>query len=370
MIFKYKAIDGNSSFTEIDEADSINTICRKLVKRKSYLISYKSINKKFLKLKVNDLIMLLEHIKCQRSESFSVIKALESFINVSDNIVLIFFLKNALKHLKSGETISSAFQDIFDEALIGFFITLENTGDFELVVNSMIEYIKLRSTIKYSILSKMKYPIFVFLATSCVLFGFSEFLLPTISGVFEQSNQIETLICCYKIITFSLMLYILVCIFSDKFVVQNPLTGPFVIRLNNWYFSMVLCINLKSKILLAKAIDNAVSSINNIYIRNEFSNITKKIQSGYSISESIRTTKFISKGLLEFLSIGEVSNKFLEMLNAYNNIEKMYISEKIKNASLIASYGIILGSGVMLIFLIIGFFIPLYSQLFNIDYSL
>lgn len=352
--------------TEVLEGVDFAELSRKASSEQKFIKSVRKIRSKSLNISQNDLINLLNHLRCQHLESFSVIKSLESFVRVSDNCNLVFLINKTIAALKRGKPLSSAFRCIFDESLIGFLVTLEKTGDFLTVIDSMIEYLEIQKNIRTGFLSKMKYPIFMFLFTSITFILFLEFIAPS----FLESckgDLVNYSLYLYKILILALLGYIGGCFFSDKFNASNWISGNVITRLNNLYFSMSLLINLKSKLNLISALENAIKSIRNLYIKRGFISILKEFKEGASLVESFSNKKFVNKQLLEFISIGEVNNQIITLLKAYNEVERAKLLNEMKYLSFYLSVFTITLSGVLLVSILLFVFAPLYGNLFNVD---
>lgn len=370
-IYKYSAINIlGEQIVEIDEADDFSEICRNVIKRKYFITTYRKLYPKFVKLNPKDVIIFLKHIKYQRGEALSLISSIESYIRITDNYIMQFFLKKVLRNLKSGESLSYSFGFLFDYDLLGFFLALEKTGDFNDLIDAIIKHIEMKNFIKENLIKKLRYPIISFGFIFCIFLAFIEFLLPSVTEMLGRPLLLNSIVVLYKFIFLLSICFALLCIFSDKFLVINNITKNFVIRLNNWCFTTTLLISVKSKIPLIKSIKIAALSVKNKYVQHDVFSLSRDLENGYSVSKSMAIKKFFTKNLIEFMSIAEINNKFENILHSYNKIEKAYIMSKIKDISNIAVISVTLFSGVLLLSIILGIFMPMYNSLFNIDINL
>lgn len=366
-LYKCKVIDrlGIQS-TVLVECNDFAGLSKKIRSEQKFLVGVRRIRGSSLNVSQGELINLLSHLKCQHVESFPIVKSLESFSRISDNCYLVFLVGKTIASLERGEALSSAFRCIFDESLIGFLVTLEKTGDFITVIDSMIDYLEIQKNIRTGFLSKMKYPIFMFLFTSITFILFLEFIAPSFLESCKE-DLVNYSLYLYKILILALLGYTGGCLFSDEFNASNWISGNVITRLNNLYFSMSLLINLKSKLNLIPSIENAIKSIRNLYIKRDFISILKEFKEGSSLVEAFSNKRFVNKQLLEFISIGEVNNQIITLLKAYNEVERAKLLNEMKHFSFYLSVFTMTLSGILLVSILFFVFAPLYGNLFNVD---
>lgn len=364
-IYKYVAINKlGDECEEIEKADNLESIFNIVASRGGVVKSCRKIHKRALTIKNEDLILFLNHLKFQHDEAFFLIKSIENFVKICESLPLRFRLKEALLRMRSGWSIHESFGEIFDGTLSGFLFSLEKTGDFNGVIDSMIGYINLKMQTKTKLLNRIKYPLFLFAFTTAILMTFVQFLMPMMpEGAGDMGMRSFLLL--YKVSLGVAVLFVLLCCCSEKFIVSNPITSKTIIRLNNWYFSMNFYVNLKSKLSLITSLKNAAQSVPNARVRQDFSDLSEGLGRGSPLVELVRDKAMISSALKEFIIVGELSNNFLAILSSYNQLERMYLLSKIDTTGRAMGVGLTLVSGTILIAIMLGVFVPIYSSLFS-----
>lgn len=367
-LYKYRARNKLGEKVQcIEEAEGFEYLCRIVASRHQVITDYQRLCPCFYKVRDIEKVAFLKHIKFQYLNSVSLVKSIENFIKISDNLFFVFQLRKVLDALKRGDTLQAAFNDILDGVLAGFLASLETTGNLVMVLDAMIEYIETKAIAGRRLRKHLQYPLFILLFITVVVFGFAKFLLPSIEEISGKGSCLEGLYLFYLVFVLIIAGFSICCFFSDEFLVKNPLTSSLVIRLNNWYFAVTLYINLKAKLLCLQAFKNSIMSISNSFIRQEFVDIFNRLNNGLSMQDAVKDKISMSKRLKEFITIGEVNNSFLLMLNSYNQFEKDAILSKVRSIGGTLSVSIMLLAGLLLICILVGVFFPMYQTLFGLD---
>jgi MSHA biogenesis protein MshG len=195
--------------------------------------------------------------------------------------------------------------------------------------------------------------------TSMVLFVFSTDLIRFAEGLF-----LLIVVCCTTVAIMALKRRYLL----SKFMSKIPICGQILNSINLWKFSLTFSSALEAKIASLEALRIAVSSIKNTYWRYCLEKSYLMVQEGYKISSSFnQCCSFMPRLFLLAIEIGEENSTLGKSLSTFSEMIYNQIELYIKSLSNKLSIFLTIFTGLILLIVIIGLFLPIYSNLINIS---
>ncbi|RUM28684.1 MAG: type II secretion system F family protein, partial [Aquifex sp.] len=127
--------------------------------------------------------------------------------------------------------------------------------------------------------------------------------------------------------------------FREKFIKKEklhfillklPILGKLNLYFNLSRFSRVLAMLLSASVPINSALNLAVKSISNVYLRNKFSKLISEVEKGKSFSALLSREKEIPELFVNLVETGEASGELEKMLNLLSEIYEKY-SERVIN---------------------------------------
>jgi type II secretory pathway component PulF len=357
-------------------------------------ISFGIIIKQLLGLGVKheDLLLFFHHIKYQAAMGLNIMESLTA-LSKNDLPDLITIAIGEIRSLiEQGFSISDAFgryNHIFGNIAVKFLALAEKTGNLVESASNIVKFLELNNKASRYIKQALYYPLFsVFMAfvtvfccgavlvpqlssmykdlnleygffTSMVLFVFSADLVK-----FAKSLSLLTVICCAVIAVMALKRKYLL----SRFVTKIPVCGWILNSINLWKFSLTFSSTLEAKIASLEALQIAVSSIKNTYWRYCLEKSYLMVQEGYKISSSFsQCCSFMPRLFLLAIEIGEENNTLGKSLGTFSEMIYNQIELYIKSLSNKLSIFLTIFTGLILLIVIMGLFLPIYSNLINIS---
>ena len=94
-----------------------------------------------------------------------------------------------------------------------------------------------------------------------------------------------------------------------------PITRGLCYTLENLRFASSLAILLKSGVVLTEALDHAVRSVGNVYIRKKLLMVEKEIREGNKLSDSMAKANFLPDIFTGLIEVGEQTGNLSEVFS-------------------------------------------------------
>lgn len=363
-IYYYFAVkNDNSKVSGIKFAENKIDLANNLYTLREHLLFCIMIPKMFIKLKICDVVLILEHIMYQLNSGYNLVQAINSLLNFKNSIKVQYFLTIIYQKLNTGESVVSAFKNIFNKKELLFLNVMEKYGAIKKSIKYLIMYIEFNNDLKKLLKNKLSYPVFLCIFALIVFFIFLYYLFPRINCIYESKTN--TTIYFYIVVISAGILflyYILLFKFFKKYLFSDILLKNLIKNFHTLVFTTILSILLSSGIFFVKAVE----IIKNIYVNSFFktciNDIANNLEKGISVYDAFyKYKKYFRSDFIEIIRIAEINNKMQEMISKYS--EKLYyeVKEKINliTNKLIVYFTIM--AGIILIITLSNIMDPIYK---------
>ncbi|MDR1031535.1 MAG: type II secretion system F family protein [Holosporales bacterium] len=294
--------------------------------------------------------------------------------------------------IEQGFSISDAFgryKHTFGNIAVKFLALAEKTGNLAESASNIIRFLELNNKASRYIKQALYYPLFSVFMAFVTVFCCGAVLVPQLSNMYKDLNLEYGFFTSTVLFVFSTDwvkflegLSLLVVIFCttitvmalkrkyllSKFASKIPICGRIINSINLWKFSLTLSSALEAKIASLEALQIAVSSIKNTYWRDCLEKSCLMVHEGYKISSSFnKCCSFMPRLFLLAIEIGEENNTLGKSLGTFSEMIYNQIELYIKSLSSKLSIFLTIFTGLVLLIVIMGLFLPIYSNLINIS---
>ncbi len=301
------------------------------------------------------------------------------------------FLNSLKSMIDEGKSLNVALTSQKVYSLPNFFtqsISVSSSGGkLSGVLTNMGNFFSAQSKVKKQVSSAMAYPIFI-LSVAILMSGFLiTFVVPKITGIFEDSGQelpeitqfvlsISDFLKAHYIALFvSLIIWIIVYKFSyknfisfklwvDKMMMKLPIIGTIIQNYELGRFSYILSLMLNSGVSYAQAVELASTTFNNDGLKKLFADASIKVVEGNKLSNALAMSKGVKlkRNFMQSLALGEESSEVAHILD---NVAKLYNEENEDKIKLLLS----LLEPVMMLFIagivgviVVAMLLPIFSM--------
>ncbi len=348
-------------------------------KEKTQKLEKVSFFKTFFKKKLSDSDFLIfiqsvcEFLKVSNDLGFCIESSIHCVKKEFKNIV-----KNIIVKINQGESFSSAIKSagIFPEYAIRIIKVGEKNRDFCETFSMLKDLISWNIEQKKKLKTALSYPIFTFCIFICILFLFSNYIVPSIEGLVTSVNASSVqsftifnyfLILVKGIIATSFVFLITMLVsyvydyrFFEKILYSIPVFGEFFKYKEFYVNSYYIYTSLKNGLDVIESFDVAIDS--SVGITKDFLlKLRDETIKGVKMNESLKNFNFIPTIVKNLVKTGEDSGN---LQNAFFLIKQIFYSKyqllMDKFISILPMVFIAL-TAVMMIGFVMMIFVPLYN---------
>ncbi len=401
-VFEYTALDPAGKTTKgVMDADSQAAARQKIRQGGMYPVEIreatpKSKQKKrgnFLEIQTGQRVKQQEiHVATRQlatllGAGIPLVPALSGLVEQTTNKTLKTIITQVKESVNEGNSLTSALSEhpkLFSKVYVNMVRAGEASGSLDVVLERLAEFGERQHALRSRISAAMIYPIFMAVVGTVVLFLVMTYIVPSITKVFIDRNQVLPLptIILMKISSFLqhywwfLLLFIILVISAIRFFIQRPkgrqvwdklkLTLPMFRDLNIKIaaagIGRTLGSLLKSGVPLITSIQIVKNSLNNVLLADIMDNATAEIENGKSLSSVLHGNDFFPPMLVQMISVGEQSGALEKMLSkAADSYEKEVESKIMAMTSMIEPI-MILVMGLVVCFIVVSILLPIFEM--------
>jgi type IV pilus assembly protein PilC len=353
-------------------------------KNKSEQSREKRKNKKINK---EDIIFFFDQMAVLLDAGIDIIKSLDIVSAQIKNEKFYSIILNIKSYVSGGASLSNAMRK-YPELFVSFILNLieigETSGKLPEVLNKITKYLEQTQEIKRKLKTVFIYPC-VLLAVSFVVIAIFMFkVIPTFQTMFAGFNielpKITQLFIVFsgqmqKYFLINLLSVILIIFFIrkivkikkyrykiDKFILKIPVIKQVVFRTAIVRFASSFNILLENGVSIVDSLELLKGAVGNIYFGEEFGKIKQKVNSGATLSESLKMTGVFPLLVVQLIGIGEETGKLPLMLNKISVFYEKRLNAAIDMMSALTEPLVILIMGGIIGTLVISMFLPIFKM--------
>ena len=330
---------------------------------------------------LSDIELVTSQLSLLLKNGIKIDRALETAKKGIKNKILEKAVNKIHEEVRRGMPLSLAmgeFPDFFPPMYTGIVRVGEAIGKLAYVFENLALNLNFRQKIRSKMRQAITYPSVIFFVCLLTIFFLFNFIVPKFSSIFTSMKDIplytdfllmfSSFFRRYQFILLAFILVISVIatrakrakqfhIITDTLSIKLPLLKPLSYAVENLRFVSALAILLKSGVILTEALDYAVKSINNSFLRKRLFILKDDVRQGKQLSESIAKTGFlpdIFKGIIEAgEKTGRLSDVFCELEERLKTMyeERVNILITVLEPAMIIFMGLIVGSVVVVMLL-------------------
>lgn len=322
---------------------------------------------KFIEIKYYDKIQKLNKINYKKLYQFcmelsslieagiNILEALDIIINNENSMLLKNIIKSIKKDVSAGNSLSKSISktNMFPSIFVTMIGIGEISGKLEECILNVANYYKKKCEILNKIKAAISYPIFILVSAILML----SFITYNILPIFLDSlNSLEgsipfstkALITVNKFIVEYIKFIILIFVGFiiiinyyiktkkkyefDKLKFKLPIIKSIQIKFTEFRILKILGILMNAGVNILRSIEIINKMENNLFVKENLSNILIEIRKGVSLTECINKSKIIDKKVNKLISIGEKSGTLPQTLTRISEMLEKEILNKIQIA--------------------------------------
>jgi Type II secretory pathway, component PulF len=283
--------------------------------------------------------------------------------------------------IRRGTSLSDSLQrysDIFDPLYISIVSIGETTGRLADVFESLAKDLNFRQGISSKTRQALIYPSLIFVVCLLAVVFIFDFIVPRLSVVFAGMENLpvytnilltgSALFRKYQFVGVFVVVGLVIFLprirkndrfrrWRDALILKVPVVKQMCYSLENLRFTSSFAILLKNNVVITQALDYAIKSVGNVFIRKKLSIVKDEVRKGKKLSETMTRTGFLPDIFNNLIEVGEQTGNlagiFSEMQKRLRNVYEMRVTSFVTliEPIMIVFMGIIVGSVVVVMLL-------------------
>lgn len=357
------------------------------VKEQKDSFNFGGIMNRFRKVKDQELENFTAQLAIMLKAGIPLLGSLESLVDQAESEYMKEVTEGIIEKVNSGMPLSEAlntYPNVFGILYVNMIMAGETAGVLDTILDRLTSFIRHDLEVSKNIKSAMRYPMIVFTALLLAFTGAVVFIIPKFAKMFVAQGielpfptrvmiGISGLVINYwwmviiGIVTLvsGIIYYIHTpsgAYMFDLFKLKVPVFKDIILKSTIARFAHMLETLSKGGIQIIKALETTELTTGNLVIGKVISEAREKVAEGVSLADALSQSKYFPKMTVKMIAIGEQSGALDEMLAnvalQYDNI----VDEKIKNLSAAIEPLMTVMMGVMLLFLALGIFLPMWNM--------
>jgi general secretion pathway protein F len=339
------------------------------------------------KVKRNETAMMTRQLGTLLNAGITLVESLTALIEQTENVYFKSVLTQARETINEGGSLADSlrpFPRIFSNLYVNMVAAGESSGTLDIVLYRLADYLEDMGKLRNKIWASLAYPLVIFIMGTLIMSFMVVFVVPKISGMFEDMGQVlplPTII----LISFSewvkdwwwLIGFVLVGItvglkryFSNpkgrmvyhRILLRSPLVGRITRMMAVSRFTKTLSTLLNAGVPLLKSLKIVENIINNEVLKAAVVNCQERVSEGESLAGPLKQSGVFPPVVIHMIAVGEKSGALEEML--------LKVSESYDNEveSILSAVTSLLGPifivfiGMIILFIALSILLPLFQM--------
>ncbi|MBU1006641.1 MAG: type II secretion system F family protein [Candidatus Omnitrophica bacterium] len=332
------------------------------------------------------LVVFTRQLSTLIAAGLPLVKALRTLYDQLESGALKDIIKSLAGEVESGTKFSEALSR-FPKVFPGFYINMIKAGELggmlEGILKRLSEFLDKSQKLKDKIKSALMYPAFVMLVAVSILIMLMIFVIPTFTNMFSELGgalplPTKILIATSDIIrnfwyliplipVLIIALYKLFVrdinrrIFLDKLKLHIPVVGNLIQQLSVARFSRTLGTLLSSGVPILNALDTVRDIVGNEFIGRAVVHVRDSIKEGEGVAKPMEASKAFPMLVVKMVNIGEETGQLDKMLIQIADNFEEEVDVAVSGLTSLLEPILIVFMGLVVGFIVISMFMPLFS---------
>lgn len=338
--------------------------------------------------RIEDIIIFSQQLATMYRAGLTIPRSLNILLNQTESKRLKTILNQVYTDVSGGLTLAQALAKhptVFSEVYTSTIRVGEESGQLDIVLNSISAYLSRHAELVAKIKSALSYPIVILSLSLMVIIFILTFVLPKFNELFKGSNiplPLPTRIMLalsdkitsywYLIAAFIIGIIIMLVGLSrttrgkrllDRWKLHFPLIGPLILKSAIIRFTRPLAILVRTGVNIITSWEIVSKAVGNSILSDVLKRVNENIMKGGTITEPLKASGEFPPMVCQMISIGEESGSLDTMLEALSeNYERQLDYSSKRLVIFIEPILLVFLAGVIGL-LLLSVYLPLFSMM-------
>lgn len=362
---------------EIKEAASVATP-RGTVKSSASLTTF------FARVKPEEVSVATRQLATLTSAGVPLVTALDALVGQLGNTLFAKNMAQIKESVNEGNSLAFALAQhpkLFSNIYVNMVRAGEASGSLDVVLERLADYSENEQALKGKVRSALAYPVFMCLVGVAVVVLLMTYVVPNITGMFNQLRAtlpLPTRILIASSSFFKSYWWVIVlgivgavallkkffktsqgARFADTIMLRAPILGPVIQKIALSRFSRTLGTLLESGVPLLAALDIVRNIVDNTLLAEAIENASEDIEAGKSLALPLSRSPWFPPITVQMISVGEQSGELESMLKKIADSYERDVHSQIQTMTSLLEPLMILVMGVVVAFIVMSILMPI-----------
>ena len=363
---------------------NINETTEKTIDKKRYEFSFSDF---FERITRSDISVFTTQLSALVDAGMPVVDAFDIVIQQTDKRSFKKMLSVIKDEVNKGVSLAESFK-LFPRHFSPLYINMvgagEESGSLEIVLTRLSDFLEAQMEMRSRITAALAYPTLMLIVSIIVVFFLVSFVIPTVSGIFEEMNQVLPLPTMILLGVSGFMkkawIYLIFVIIGliifykwykrtdggremiDRLKLKIPLLGVQYKKILMARFTRTLATLLTNGVPIVTSFDIVKNIIDNRPISEEIERAREEIKEGKEISRPLASSGLFPPVVVNMIAVGEKSGQLEEMLNRVSKIVEAELDSSLKRLMSLLEPIMILCVGAIAAFIVISILLPIFEM--------
>jgi type II secretory pathway component PulF len=341
----------------------------------------------FAKVKTIEKVLFAKHLSLMLTSGVSLAQSIGELAEQATSKSFKKILNELVEEIKKGNTIAGALakhERDFGSLFINMIRVGEESGTLEESLKHLSDQLESSYNLTKKVKGAMVYPVLVLGVTLVIGFGLAIFIMPKLISFFKSMDaklpfitrvvlgtigHLEKWGVFYIVgliafaIAFKFILRVRpIKLFFHKLMIEMPIFGGLVKKLNIAYFTRTLATLLKSGVTIVEALDISAATLGNLAYREILEQSSGKLRKGESLSSFLKKSPRVIPAMVsKMIEIGEKSGTLEETLFYVADFYEKDVDAATKNLANVLEPILLVGVGLVVGVVAISILMPIYQ---------
>ncbi|MDY0028832.1 MAG: type II secretion system F family protein [Pseudobdellovibrionaceae bacterium] len=346
------------------------------------------------KVKVRDLIQFFMHLQQMQGAGVPMLESLADVRDSAENQTLKDIMTDVHRNVSDGSSLSealAAYPKVFSNLYISLIQAGEETGDLELSYSQLIIYLKWVDEMQSKIKKATRYPTILLVTVVLTVTVMMGYVVPEIVGFIKNLGQelpfyttaLMSTSEFFQQFWWAILSAPIVAAFAYKVIRKNsegfayqmdtlwlrfPIAGPLIRKISIARYAQTFGALFSSGIDVLNCLRSAQQTVTNLALLEALEVVQSQVQSGSPLSSAFGSSGEFPTMVTRMIKIGEESGNLTPVLNQVSEFYTKDVDEAVQGLITMIEPMLTLLLGVMILWIAVAVFGPIYSSFENIDF--
>ncbi|TKB28303.1 type II secretion system protein GspF [Desulfopila sp. IMCC35006] len=398
-VFEYHALDAKGkNIKGIVDADSEALARTKLRSQGRYPVSIAVSRSKrgkagghgiglFERVKSEEISIMTRQLATLLGAGIPLVQCLDSLVAQTRNSILKKVIAQIKGSINEGNTLTTAFSEhpkLFSSIFINMVRAGEASGALDIVLERLADFAEKQEVLKGRLRAALVYPIFMAVIGSAILFILITYIVPNITQVFNEMDQVLPLPTLFligmsdflKMYWWAFFIFLALVFFALRALIVRPsgrafwdlfklkvfIIGPVMQKVILARFSSTLGSLLESGVGLMTSMQIVRTLVNNVHVARVIDKAMEQIQKGQSMTDALSDSEWFPPMFVQMIAVGEQSGNLEVMLDKVAKAYEREVETAIMGMTSLIEPLMIAIMGMAVGFIVLSILLPIFEM--------